>query len=92
MAAHRGRQQSSCRRVSTGTGWRQESASKRAALITTVPGVFREADFLDRVRLDKECERWSHEIVRQASYRTGLSVFRTTGDADHMMTGIGEPR
>ena len=25
---------SSCRRVSTGTGWRQESASKRAALIT----------------------------------------------------------
>jgi hypothetical protein len=25
---------SSCRRASTGTGWRQESASKRAALIT----------------------------------------------------------
>jgi hypothetical protein len=28
--------------------------------ITTVPGVFREADFLDRVRLDKDYQRWAH--------------------------------
>jgi hypothetical protein len=44
--------------------------------ITTVPGVFREADFLDRVRLGEGCQRRSHGSFSRAIYRTGLSVFR----------------
>jgi hypothetical protein len=37
------------------------TARRSNDLITTVPGFFREADFLDRVRLDKEYQRWSHD-------------------------------
>jgi hypothetical protein len=40
------------------SGWMARHSNDR---FTTVPGVFREADFLYRVRLDKEYQRWSHE-------------------------------
>jgi hypothetical protein len=50
---------SGCRRASTGTGWRQERASKRAALITAslrrcVVGIWTGSE-----PLDKQCPHWA---------------------------------